>query len=601
MAAGRTTSTIALFLLLSAATAHAQILSGVLEARPAVSSAALDASCSGYGTSSPVSCSTAMIVSKGDTILCSASQHSYGIVGFYISDNSNGVYQAVGNVLLEDAGHYGASWVRFNSASGKITPTVTTTDGATGLLLTCNAWRNAAPFASIDGGPVTQFSPAAGTGTTGANPTAGLAQLPANAGEGIDCTMWNLNGAAPAAGSGYVLSAGVNASSIYQWPEHQIQSTPNPANCPYTAAADTWTDFAVGVLSAAAATGGVSPFTGIFTDGHGISDGTPVTADNLNAGSYSSVYSVWAECQNVTGMQWSSQLGIPNRLHPLWVNGSNAAGNTGIGLTHANSADTESCQLQVYSNPASGESELSIDEQLVGYTNNLEGDICDTSRIANALTGDTETIQWFYDTNVFSGPAVRLEDNSGVTNASIGIGLPNFTDWYSMRLRLVREATVLNLTAAANASGGQTVYTGTITGGANNGLVGQWFTVSGFATAANNNHVPAGLSPITLANGWPVIASTATTLALANPAGVAETHAATATIDHILQVWDATTGTFVGTDSSPVQSSGPVSGWITVNVGGQGSCGMNQPGSITNYGYIAVNPLTTSTNYPTTQ
>lgn len=74
----------------------------------------------------------------------------------------------------------------------------------------------------------------------------------------------------------------------------------------------------------------------------------------------------------------------------------------------------------------------------------------------------------------------------------------------------------LTLTAAAGASGGTTVYTGTITGGAANALVGTNFTVAGFVTAANNGT-------------WIAVASTATTLTLANAAGVAETHAGTAT------------------------------------------------------------------------
>ena len=71
------------------------------------------------------------------------------------------------------------------------------------------------------------------------------------------------------------------------------------------------------------------------------------------------------------------------------------------------------------------------------------------------------------------------------------------------------------LTSVANAAGGNTVYTGTITGGGANAFAGVVFTVAGFATAANNGT-------------WVCTASTTTTLTLANAAGVAETHAATA-------------------------------------------------------------------------
>lgn len=63
-----------------------------------------------------------------------------------------------------------------------------------------------------------------------------------------------------------------------------------------------------------------------------------------------------------------------------------------------------------------------------------------------------------------------------------------------------------------------TVYTGTITGGGSNAFKGFDFTVAGFVTAANNGTFAA-------------IASTTTTLTLANVAGVAETHAGTAVQD----------------------------------------------------------------------
>lgn len=76
--------------------------------------------------------------------------------------------------------------------------------------------------------------------------------------------------------------------------------------------------------------------------------------------------------------------------------------------------------------------------------------------------------------------------------------------------------TALVLTAAANASGGATVYTGTITGGGSNALAGKTFVVAGFATGANNGT-------------FICTASGTTTITLDNAAGVAETHAGTAT------------------------------------------------------------------------
>lgn len=76
--------------------------------------------------------------------------------------------------------------------------------------------------------------------------------------------------------------------------------------------------------------------------------------------------------------------------------------------------------------------------------------------------------------------------------------------------------TALVLTAAANANAGTTAYTGTITGGGSNALVGQKFVVAGFDTSANN-----GVFTCT--------ASTTTILTLSNASGVSDTHAGTAT------------------------------------------------------------------------
>lgn len=75
--------------------------------------------------------------------------------------------------------------------------------------------------------------------------------------------------------------------------------------------------------------------------------------------------------------------------------------------------------------------------------------------------------------------------------------------------------TTFTLTSVANASGGSTVYTGTIPNGGSNFYSGWQFRIFGFTTAANN-----GLFPCT--------ASTTTTLTLTNASGVAETHAASA-------------------------------------------------------------------------
>jgi hypothetical protein len=81
------------------------------------------------------------------------------------------------------------------------------------------------------------------------------------------------------------------------------------------------------------------------------------------------------------------------------------------------------------------------------------------------------------------------------------------------------------LSAAANASGGTTQYTGTITNGASptNAWQGWYFSVSGF-TNSNNNGGP-----------WLCTASDATHITLQNASGASETHAGTCAFQNPVQ------------------------------------------------------------------
>jgi hypothetical protein len=132
-------------------------------------------------------------------------------------------------------------------------------------------------------------------------------------------------------------------------------------------------------------------------------------------------------------------------------------------------------------------------------------------------------------TNTFlNGQYVRITNQGaqGATSSTTGVGFP--------------------LTSVANASGGTTVYTGTITGGGTApGFTGVTFTVAGFSNGANNGT-------------WICTASTATTLTLANAAGVAETTAATATI-----VPDRTNTTFTASFVHANVGSGADTGTVT--------------------------------------
>lgn len=82
------------------------------------------------------------------------------------------------------------------------------------------------------------------------------------------------------------------------------------------------------------------------------------------------------------------------------------------------------------------------------------------------------------------------------------------------------DSGALTVTSCANASGGNTVYTGTFPGGdqtgGQNGYAGLTFVVAGFIANPLNNGT------------FVCVSSTTTTLTLANPNGISESHAATA-------------------------------------------------------------------------
>lgn len=77
------------------------------------------------------------------------------------------------------------------------------------------------------------------------------------------------------------------------------------------------------------------------------------------------------------------------------------------------------------------------------------------------------------------------------------------------------QSVILNLSSASLASGGSTIYSGAITGGAANAFAGMTFVITGWTHIVNNG-------------SFVCTASTASTLTLSNPIGVSETNAATA-------------------------------------------------------------------------
>ena len=143
-----------------------------------------------------------------------------------------------------------------------------------------------------------------------------------------------------------------------------------------------------------------------------------------------------------------------------------------------------------------------------GYENDQSGDWVNVSLDCDDSRFDTMYINGAKDGIHFIGPQQNPRATGTFYTADDAVAFDTGENCCSVSL---------TLTAAANASGGSTVYTGTITGGASNALANQYATISGFTNGANNGT-------------WRITASTATTITVSNPSGVAETHAGTAFI-----------------------------------------------------------------------
>lgn len=129
----------------------------------------------------------------------------------------------------------------------------------------------------------------------------------------------------------------------------------------------------------------------------------------------------------------------------------------------------------------------------------------------------------------------------------------------------------VSLTSVANASGGNTVYTGTITGGGSNAFAGRTFMAYGFAQAANN-----GVFTVT--------ASTTTTLTLANASGVTDTTGSATPSFHLLKICDSS-GTLLSTQGKLASATTPAQP-SNVNIG-KGGDDVSAAGI---FGYVS-NPI----------
>ena len=470
----------------------------------------LDASCAGHGTVTPTSCSGAMTVAGGDVLVATIAQFSFGTVGCYVADNLNGPWNAVYQGLFNsDTGHWVSGWVLANSYSGQVTPTVTCSGSTSGLDIVAAAFKGASqttpPFGPVDPSTIS-FNPLTGVGVTSTNPcsvfnasacSANFA--PANPKEVIYCGMGNL-AVTPTAGTNFTLLSSAS-QTITLWPEYWIQTTATATNGAYTAASDTWFDGCFGVMNAASPTGGVLPFSGFVIDGHGNANNTTLTAGNALSASYNSINQTYSVL-NVTTAKWVTGGPCPARVSTIYVNGNAVPGTTGVSLQHTGTLTTEDLKIQMWVNPSGfGEEFYCISQS--GFAPAAGGGYCDISSLASTPSGDDSTPQMDYIWPTLTAAATASGGNTVYTAAA-------------NTLTLTSVAT--NTTGANN--NGQAVYTGTITAGGSNAFMNKQFLVTGFTNTVNNGTYVA-------------IASTTTTLTLMNANAIAETHAATATTGNL--------------------------------------------------------------------
>ena len=170
------------------------------------------------------------------------------------------------------------------------------------------------------------------------------------------------------------------------------------------------------------------------------------------------------------------------------------------GFTNANDNGTFLCSASTNAtltlNNANGVALTHAATAAVTTSTTYNGTI--TGGAGNAYNGDTVVVTGFVNAG-----------NNGTFKATASSAT-------SITLNNIASIAETDPGTATITAGTSTVYTGTITGGINNGFAGDSFTIAGFTSAADNGT-------------FTCTASTPTTLTCGNTAGVTQTHAGTAT------------------------------------------------------------------------
>lgn len=583
---------IALLLMLAPASAFGQWLVGQRLFTSGSSSPAttVEATSSGTGTTSPVSTGAwSLAYSSGDTLACHLTYASFGTnSNGLVIDATNGPWEMAYCLPYNSSNGTLECLALFPNATGSSSvPQFTVATGANvnGVAMQCAAFKGTPPSNNVLDSSIGAYKPTpyiwgvSTAGVTSANPS--LASVtPSNAGEVIFAGLGQtVNGSAVTAGSGFTLLPGSNAHSGFQWSssEYRIQTAATATTAPFTMASDTWAEDVLGICNAAAITNCTSAFTGAFNDFAGQTNGATLTAAlllNSTYGPFTSSSASWsATITGTTTFETGVTYPAPTAK---FVNGHLYTGQTGIGINHLNSSNSDIAQLTVNVHPP-GWLEASYDFYETGVTWGSSGNFCDSGRVA---TGDTETWQ-LYDDGTGVGK-VRMESNTGLTLYANTLTLPSNTDKYHVWIEAAPAPVSYTLSAVATSSGGTAVYTTSTSTAAL--VVGTYLTVSGFTTTANNSVANLFQGGAADGPGYLVTAKTGTTITLANPSAVAETHAATAALDHVAYLRDTTTATDVGVVTFPVTNTFSSTGNATAAPFGGGSCGMNGNLHVSNFG-----------------
>jgi hypothetical protein len=232
----------------------------------------------------------------------------------------------------------------------------------------------------------------------------------------------------------------------------------------------------------------------------------PVTAASVNVYQQPGLFSCSSTGTTVT---CSNSTDSPGPVSPdlngtmvgqvLYINGTLVGTIASVG-----GADNTTLSLSAVSAPSSGDATYT--GTITGGANNgLAGTIQSITGFVNSANNLTDAVvlSSTATTVVFANSGSIAESNVAASMTSSGA-----------ELNLTQVSNPVQVTLASGAVQEQATYTGTITGGANNGLAGTIQSITGFTNASNN-----------ITNAV-VVSSTSTTVIFVNANSVAETNAA---------------------------------------------------------------------------